>query len=82
MKKFNLLQQRSRIHNIKAFLKAGQTDKTPVRNRFFLFRPASPFIIFKIISIFKSLNQKNFSNFNQYRNAKAIIFFLKGYENK
>ena len=79
MKKFNLLQQRSRIHNIKAFLKAGQTDKTPVRNRFFLFRPASPFIIFKIISIFKSLKQ---SNFNQYLSAKAIIFFLKGYENK
>lgn len=79
MKKFNLLQQRSRIHNIKAFLKAGQKTKNPVRNRFFLFRPASLFIIFKIISIFKSLKQ---SNFNQYLSAKAIIFFLKGYENK
>ena len=82
MKILNLIK-RLRIQDIQvAYFIAGQKTKNPVRNRFFLFRPASPFIIFKIISIFKSLNQKNFSNFNQYRNAKAIIFFLKGCENK
>lgn len=82
MKNFNNKIQRPRIHNIKAFLQAGQTGKTPVRNRSFLKCPASLFIISEIISIFKTLNQKNFSNFNQYRNAKAIIFFLMRYENK
>ena len=79
MKILNLIK-RLRIQDIQvAYFIAGQKTKNPVRNRFFLFRPASPFIIFKIISIFKSLKQ---SNFNQYLSAKAIIFFLKGYENK